>query len=284
MTSFSRRGALVLAGAGTVLAGTAALFVPDRASERLAPGRAAESGDWADVRNSFHLQPGLIHLAGMLLAMHPAPVRAAIERHRLELDKNPAEYVNANKQRLEAEVRQAAGRYLGAAASDLVLTDSTTMGIGLVYNGISIRPGQEILTSVHDYHATHDAIALKVARSGASSRAITLYADSARATADEVTARIAAEIRPNTRVLALTWVHSSNGVKIPIKAIGEVTARANAGRDAADRVLMCVDGVHALGVEDIDVASLNCDFLMAGTHKWLCGPRGTGFVWGREAA
>jgi selenocysteine lyase/cysteine desulfurase len=45
-----------------------------------------------------------------------------------------------------------------------------------------------------------------------------------------------------------------------------------------------VDGVHALGVEPVDVGALGCDFLVAGCHKWLFGPRGTGVVWGRASA
>jgi selenocysteine lyase/cysteine desulfurase len=48
--------------------------------------------------------------------------------------------------------------------------------------------------------------------------------------------------------------------------------------------LLCVDGVHGLGVEDVTVRDLGCDFLVSGTHKWLFGPRGTGIVWGRSEA
>jgi selenocysteine lyase/cysteine desulfurase len=48
--------------------------------------------------------------------------------------------------------------------------------------------------------------------------------------------------------------------------------------------LLCVDGVHGLGVEDASVIDLGADFLVAGTHKWLFGPRGTGIIWGRAEA
>ena len=53
---------------------------------------------------------------------------------------------------------------------------------------------------------------------------------------------------------------------------------------AADRALLCVDGVHGIGVEDVDLPTLGCDFFVAGCHKWLLGPRGTGFVWGDPSA
>jgi selenocysteine lyase/cysteine desulfurase len=83
-------------------------------------------------------------------------------------------------------------------------------------------------------------------------------------------------------VLALTWVHSSTGLKLPLRRIAETLDRINADRDEADRVLFCVDGVHGFGIEDVVLADLGCDFLMAGCHKWLFGPRGTGIVAGTK--
>src|SRR5262249_3071616 len=71
------------------------------------------------------------------------------------------------------------------------------------------------------------------------------------------------------------------GVKTPVRAIADVIAGTNAGRAPQDRVLLCVDGVHGLGVEDVTMADLGCDFFVAGTHKWMFGPRGTGVIWGR---
>ena len=49
-------------------------------------------------------------------------------------------------------------------------------------------------------------------------------------------------------------------------------------------MLLCVDAVHGIGSRAESFAELGCDFLMSGCHKWLFGPRGTGFVAGRKAA
>jgi isopenicillin-N epimerase len=84
--------------------------------------------------------------------------------------------------------------------------------------------------------------------------------------------------------VAVTWVHSSTGVKLPIRRMADALADINRKRADADRVLLCVDGVHAFGVEQESMAELGCDFLVAGCHKWLFGPRGTGIVWGKEKA
>jgi selenocysteine lyase/cysteine desulfurase len=83
-------------------------------------------------------------------------------------------------------------------------------------------------------------------------------------------------------VVGVTWVHSSTGVRLPIAEYGAAIADLNQARDQADRILLCVDGVHGFGAVDADLPSLGCDFLATGTHKWLFGPRGTGIVWGRD--
>jgi isopenicillin-N epimerase len=113
---------------------------------------------------------------------------------------------------------------------------------------------------------------------------VSLYDRPEQATAEGIARALAAAIAPRTRVVALTWVHSSTGVKLPIRRLAAVVARANAGRSDADRILLCVDGVHGLGVENTTVRDLGCDFLVAGCHKWLFGPRGTGLIWGRPTA
>ena len=79
--------------------------------------------------------------------------------------------------------------------------------------------------------------------------------------------------------MAITWTHSSTGVKLPVRAIAD--ALVAAGREPP---LLCVDAVHALGVEPEALPDLGCDVLVAGTHKWLFGPRGTGIVWANERA
>jgi len=143
---------------------------------------------------------------------------------------------------------------------------------------------QELLTTTHDFYATHEALHLKAQSSGASVKMVPLYADAANASADEIVNSLAAAISPMTRVIAVTWVHSSTGVKLPLRALADVVKTANASRDVDDRALLCVDGVHGLGADEADLPSLGCDFFVAGCHKWLFGPRGTGLVWGDPRA
>ena len=143
------------------------------------------------------------------------------------------------------------------------------MGVALVYNGLRLTPDHEILTTEQDYYVTHEALRLASKRTGAKVRRISLYEQIGGISEDQIVERIAQALSPATRVLALTWVHSSTGLKLPLKRIADALRGINADRNESDRVLFCVDGVHGFGIEDVGLADLGCDFLMAGCHKGL---------------
>jgi isopenicillin-N epimerase len=248
-------------------------------------GHADESlRGWSAVRGQFRLDRDLVHLGTFLLASHPASVREAIDRHRRRLDANPVEYLHEHWAANEAAVLRGAARYLGGRPEDIALTDSTTMGLSLLYAGLDVRAGQELLTTTHDFFVTHAALERKARESGATVRRIALYDRPAAASASTVVERIASAVTRRTRVVALTWVHSSTGVKLPLRAIADALAPHNKGRDERDRILLCVDGVHGFGVDNVQAAKLGVDFFATGCHKWLFGPRGTGLVWGAPRA
>jgi isopenicillin-N epimerase len=280
----TRRGFLARTGV-IVTAGVVAGCEHERTQpETTGVGEFAEqrdfrSGDeWDEVREQFAVSNDYIDMSALLIATHPRPVREAIERHRREIDANPTVYLEDHNSRLRDSARAAAGRYLGVRGSDIALTDSTTMGLGLVYNGMRLKSGEEILTTEHDYFVTHQATRQAAERTGATVRHIRLFEQVEQVSADEIVDRIVQAIRPETRVLALTWVHSSTGLKLPLQQVGKAMERVNDRRDDGDRVLICVDGVHGFGNQDFEFADLGCDFFMAGCHKWLFGPRGTGIV------
>jgi selenocysteine lyase/cysteine desulfurase len=284
-TLLRRAGLLAGTGALAGLAGCEA----DRARDPAAAAAAAPTG-WAGVRAQFELDPAKRHFAAFVLASHPRPVAEAVEQHRRGLQADADGYLEDHGQRLDRQARSAAAEYLadgGPRAADpgqLVFTRSTTDGLGLLYGGLRLRAGQEVVTTTHDFYSTHEALRLRAERTGASIRRITLYKDPAAVSSQRLVAAVRRGLGPRSRVLALTWVHSGTGVKLPLAEICAAVAEHNRARDRWDRVLVCVDAVHALGVEPEAVPALGCDFLVAGTHKWLFGPRGTGLVWGRRDA
>ncbi|MBM7116270.1 aminotransferase class V-fold PLP-dependent enzyme [Archangium primigenium] len=243
---------------------------------------AAES--WEALRAEFDLTHDEVHLSNFLLAPHPRSVRESIEVYRRAFDTNPVKALKQYYPQADLEVAQAIARYLEVKPEEIGLTESTTVGLGLVYSGLRLSEGEEILTSTHEHYSTDKSLLLRAERTGARVRRIPLYTEPESVTEEGLVRAVLDALTPRTRYLAMTWVHSGSGVKLPLRALSEALARVNAGRGEAERVLLCVDGVHGLGAEAESVASLGCDFFMAGCHKWMFGPRGTGFVWGRTAA
>ena len=239
---------------------------------------------WDQVRSLFELRLDRIHMSGLLFASHPVPVRDTIARHRDELQRDPASYISHERWRLEADTLKSASSYLGVKSSELATTDSTSMALALLYSGLKLKSSDEVLTTNHDHYAVESALLVCTERTGASVKRIDMYRNAATATADEIVDSVRRGITSATRVVAITWVHSGTGVKTPVRAIADVVANANRARDADRRIYLAVDGVHGLGVEDVSLADLGCDFFAAGTHKWLFGPRGTGILWGRSDA
>jgi selenocysteine lyase/cysteine desulfurase len=238
--------------------------------------------DWQKVRAQFALASDYINMSGFFLASHPRPVREAIENYRRALDADPFAVVEKEEFGSRLRVEGLVAEYLGGKPEEVALTDSTTMGLALVYHGLTFKKGQEILTTAHDHYAQHESIRLATARSGASVRKIRLFDDYNSISSDEIVGRIHKGISPATRVVGLTWVHSSSGLRLPIRRIADAIAEVNRQRGEADRVLLVVDGVHGLGAVDETVAQLGADFFAAGTHKWMFGPRGTGIIWAKR--
>lgn len=246
---------------------------------------------WAKVRAEFDQDPAYLNFTGFLLTPHPRPVREAIAAYRDALDSNPAvvlekqsELAGAGKDTLHSAPCTAAARFLAAQPDEFALTDSTTMGLGLVYSGLRIAAGKEVLATVHDHYSTHEALRLRAARDGVKLRKMTLYAQPSKVSVEEILGNLKREIGADTRVVAATWVHSSTGVKLPIRAMADAIAEVNRKRGASDRIWFVVDGVHGFGCENATMADLGCDVFIAGCHKWLFGPRGTGLVWAHRDA
>src|SRR5215471_3582356 len=276
----------LISGSLSLAAGTFSPLVVR--GDKTKPSAPADLKDWESVRREFELAPDYIHLALFFLASHPRPVRQAIEQYRAKIDANPFvavdsaifEPTNANA---PLQVCRAIADYIGSDAQDIALTQNTTTGLAILYHGLPLREEDEILTTTHDHYVHHESIRLATGRCGATWRKIPLFDSYNAISPDEIAERIRKAIGPKTRAVGVTWVHSSSGVRLPIARIAETVADVNRGRDEKDRVLLIVDGVHGLGVEDPKIPALGCHAFAAGTHKWLFGPRGTGFVWAQPA-
>jgi selenocysteine lyase/cysteine desulfurase len=279
---FNRRHFLINLGITAISAGAVSTAGQKSPENDIEKSPSDNLRNWTNVRRQFdHLSSDYIHLSSFFLVSHPRPVREAIEKYRRAMDENPLLFIEHNIFEMPARIKTSAAEYLGGKPEEVALTNSTTMGLAFVYQGLPIKKGQEILTTAHDHFVHHEAIRLAAERAGASVRKINLFESFDSISEGEIINRIKKAVLPQTRVIGITWVHSSSGLKLPVRAISDMVAEINKGRAEADRILLIVDGVHGFGVEDETIAEIGADFFVAGTHKWIFGPRGTGIIWAK---
>ena len=280
--SINRRSFLMNTGVAAIAAGTISAAGQNSVLKPTTETAVNVLQTWANVREQFDkISRDYIHLSSFFLASHPRAVREAIEKYRQAIDDNPFLFVEQNIMQMPGRIQSAVAEYTGGKPEEIALTNSTTMGLAFIYQGLPLKAGQEILTTAHDHFVHHEAIRLAANRSGASVKKIELFDYSSSVSEEDIVSRIKKAMTPKTRAVGITWVHSGTGLKLPIRRIADTINEVNKGRAEADRILLVVDGVHGFGVEDESVAEMGADFFIAGTHKWIFGPRGTGIVWAK---
>lgn len=238
----------------------------------------ADVSSWDAVRSLFVLDPSYAHFASFFFVSHPRPVREAIEQWRKALDHDPFHTVehgmfSGDEQNIPLQVAAKMAPYLGSRAEDIAVTGSTTESLAMVYHALPLKPGDEVLTTTHDHYSHHESARMAAARAGATTRRVKLYDPGGAASVDQLVGRLLEAVTPKTRVVGLTWVHSSSGMRLPLRVM------AAALKQRHPDLVIVVDGVHGLGNSREAVAQLGIDYFCAGCHKWMFAPRGTGLVW-----
>lgn len=197
--------------------------------------------------------------------------RAILERQwelRLELEREPMDFLSRRWNGLLETARAGVARFLGARPEDLAFVTNATSGVNAVLRGLPLAPGDEILTTDHAYAACRKAAAFVARRCGA--RVVTAAVPFPIEDAESVVARVLAAVTPRTRLALLDHVTSPTALVWPI-------ARLVAGlRDRGVETL--VDGAHAPGTVPIDLDALGAGYYAGNAHKWLCAPKGAAFL------
>lgn len=162
------------------------------------------------------------------------------------------------------EARRVAADLVGADPASVALTGNVTDGINIALAGLGWRPGDELVISDQE-HPGMRVPAHALRRAGVVVHEFAVSSDD-----DETVAGAASLLTDRTRLLAASHVTSPTGARLPVERLAAL-AREHG-------VLSLVDGAHAVGQFPVDVASIGCDAYVSCGHKWLLGPKGTGFA------
>ncbi len=143
---------------------------------------------------------------------------------------------------------------LGCQESEVALTGSTTDGVNTVLSGLTLREGDEILTSDEEHPGLLAPLGLARRRSGVSVRLAPF-------------GRLAEHVSDRTRLIACSHVSWVSGQVADARSLAETG------------IPVLFDGAQGLGAIPIDVGALGCQFYAASGQKWLCGPEASGCLY-----
>jgi L-cysteine/cystine lyase len=167
------------------------------------------------------------------------------------------------------EARSRIASLIGATKEEIAFTRNATDGINLALAGIDWQPGDEVITTDQEHEAMiHPLLYLH------GTRGIEVKLLEVSPQADVMLDRLEKALSPKTRLVAMSLVSCETGTRLPAQAIS---------RWAAEHGLLTLfDGAQVSGVFPIDVRAIGCDFYASNGHKWLSGPKGTGFFYGKQ--
>jgi len=224
-----------------------------------------------NLKAQFLLDPEVAFLNHGSFGATPRPVLETYQRWQRALETEPVRFLAHDLPGHLSHARRRLGDYLQVSGDDLVYVPNSTFGVNVVARSLDLRPGDEVLTSDHEYGACMKAWQFYSRRRGF--EIVTQNIPLSAPAPDAVVDQFWAGVTERTRVIFLSHITSPTARRLPVAAI---CARARAAG-----ILTLVDGAHAPGQIPLDLVATGADFYTGNAHKWLCSPKGAGFLYAR---
>ena len=224
------------------------------------------------LREQFLLDPKIIFFNHGSFGATPRPVFDVYHDWQRQLEWQPVKFLGRDALANFREARQQLARYLHADAQDVVYIPNTTYGVNVVARSLSLGPADEVLTTDHEYGACDRTWRFLSGKTGF--HYVKQPIDLPLTTAENIVDQLWQGVTPRTKVIFLSHITSETAVIMPIEAICERAKSAG--------ILTVVDGAHAPGQIPLDLPAIGADFYTGNNHKWLCSPKGSGFLYARR--
>lgn len=224
-----------------------------------------------NLARHFLLRDDVVFLNHGSFGACPRPVFETYQAIQLELEREPVDFLGRRLVDLLREPRTALAAELGTASENLVGLTNATTGLNIVAQSLPLKPGDQILTTDHEYSALEKTWAYVCRKTGAEMVVVDIplpLTDS-----EAFTRTIIGGMTDRTRVLFLSHITSPTALVFPIaEAIAEARRRG---------IWSVIDGAHTPGHIPLDLDALGADFYSGNCHKWMMTPKGSAFLHAR---
>ena len=201
----------------------------------------------------------------------PLPVLEYQRQLKEELDRESMEFFIHRTQPLLDQSRKTLCELIGADPSDLVFVGNVTAGVNAVLRSLTFQADDEILATAHDYNACRNVANYVAGRFGA--KVVEVPLPLPIESPEQVVEAVLARVTPRTKLAMLDHITSPTAIVFPIEEIVR--------RLAEREVDVLVDGAHGPGMVPLDLRGMGVAYYTGNCHKWLCSPKGAGFLYVR---
>jgi isopenicillin-N epimerase len=223
------------------------------------------------MNQHFLLRPDVVFLNHGSYGACPRPVFETYQNWQRELELQPVEFLNRRYRGLMETARAELAAYLHITKNNLVYVTNATTGVNIVARSLPLKAGDEVLGTNHEYGAVDRTWRFLNGKTGA------VYLNHPMplpmTTPEEFIENFWQAVTPRTKIISLSHITSPTALIFPLK---EICRRA---REAG--ILTVIDGAHAPGQIPLDLPDIGADFYAGNCHKWLCAPKGAGFLYAR---
>jgi selenocysteine lyase/cysteine desulfurase len=235
---------------------------------------------WKSVRDQFPLDKETVFFNPGTVGAMPKVVVEKMVAHLKYIASSPADwaYKDDNKEEFISGynnlmgLRTKVGKLINANALEIAMTDNVTNGMSYIANGITLQPGDEILTTDQEHSGGKSGFLLKEKRYGAVFKTVAIPKPAH--SSQEIYDIIVKALTPKTKVLMLSHMISGSGAILPVKELcAEASKRG---------IFTLLDGAQTVGQIKVDVKDIGCDAYAGCFHKWIGAPHGSGFLYIRQ--
>jgi selenocysteine lyase/cysteine desulfurase len=252
-----------------VRAAAAGAGLADRAVDEV----ARDESYWRDIQQAFTLDRTFINLNNGYTSPSPRVVHDAFKRYLDLSNQSPYTYMWRTLEPAVETVRRNLAAEAGCDPEELAVTRNASEALQIAQLGIDLKPGDEVVTTTHDYPRMLTTWDQRARRDGIKVTKISFPAPPPAGLA-ELKDRIERAVTPRTRVIHFCHITNRTGQIFPVRDIARMARQRG--------IKTIVDGAHAFAHFPYKLRDLECDYYGTSLHKWLLAPVGTGFLYVRR--
>ena len=221
------------------------------------------------MKQHWTLDPQITFLNHGSFGATPRVVLEKQSSYRAQLEREPVRFFTRELEPLLDAARSRLAAFLGADEAGLAFVPNATAGINAVLRSLDLDKNDELLVTNHEYNACRNALEFVATLSGA--KVVVVDVPFPIANEDEVVQRVVERVTDRTKLFLVDHVTSQTALILPVKKL--VDAMRGRGVDTL------VDGAHAAGFLPLDVRAIGAAWYTGNLHKWVCAPKGAGFLY-----